>query len=110
MKTTARKIAASNFQLNTHAIGDSANTVLLKIYKESLEGKKSRWKIEHAQVVQESDFDYFKLGIIHLCNLLTQHLICIGQVRSFRKDRLKTHMLIKNYFKSGRNCFGTDFP
>jgi predicted amidohydrolase YtcJ len=56
MKTTARKIAASNFQLNTHAIGDSANTVLLKIYKESLEGKKDRrWKIEHAQVVQESD-------------------------------------------------------
>jgi predicted amidohydrolase YtcJ len=44
MKTTARKIAASNFQLNTHAIGDSANTVLLKIYKESLEGKKRRWK------------------------------------------------------------------
>jgi predicted amidohydrolase YtcJ len=40
MKTTARKIAASNFQLNTHAIGDSANTVLLKIYKESLEGKR----------------------------------------------------------------------
>jgi predicted amidohydrolase YtcJ len=26
--------------------------------------KDRRWKIEHAQVVQESDFDYFKLGII----------------------------------------------
>jgi predicted amidohydrolase YtcJ len=26
------QIAASKFQLNTHAIGDSANTVILKIY------------------------------------------------------------------------------
>jgi predicted amidohydrolase YtcJ len=47
-------LAASDFQLNTHAIGDSANTVILKVYKEALEGKKDRrWKIEHAQVIQE---------------------------------------------------------
>jgi predicted amidohydrolase YtcJ len=26
--------------------------------------KDRRWKIEHAQVIQEADFDYFKLGII----------------------------------------------
>jgi hypothetical protein len=40
--------------MNTHAIGDSANTVILKVYKEALEGKKDRrWKIEHAQVIQE---------------------------------------------------------
>jgi predicted amidohydrolase YtcJ len=63
MKTVANRIAASDFQLNTHAIGDSANTVILKVYKEALEGKKDRrWKIEHAQVIQEADFDYFKLG------------------------------------------------
>jgi predicted amidohydrolase YtcJ len=37
----------------------------LKVYKEAFEGKKDRrWKIEHAQVIQEADFDYFKLGII----------------------------------------------
>jgi predicted amidohydrolase YtcJ len=35
----ANRIAASDFQLNTHAIGDSANTVILKVYK-ALEGKK----------------------------------------------------------------------
>jgi predicted amidohydrolase YtcJ len=64
MKTVANRIAASDFQLNTHAIGDSANTVILKVYK-SFGGKKDRrWKIEHAQVIQEADFDYFKLGII----------------------------------------------
>jgi predicted amidohydrolase YtcJ len=39
-------------------------TVLLKIYK-ALTGKKDRrWKIEHAQVLREQDFDIFKSGII----------------------------------------------
>jgi predicted amidohydrolase YtcJ len=53
MKTVANRIAASDFQLNTHAIGDSANTVILKVYKEALKEKKDRrWKIEHAQVIQ----------------------------------------------------------
>jgi predicted amidohydrolase YtcJ len=69
----------------------------LKFIKNHLKAKDRRWKIEHAQVVQESDFDYFKLGIIPSVQP-TQHLICIG-LRSSRKDRLKTHMLIKNYFK-----------
>jgi predicted amidohydrolase YtcJ len=62
---SAQQIANSEFQLNSHAIGDSANTVLLKIYKEALTGKKDRrWKIEHAQVLREQDFEYFKSGII----------------------------------------------
>jgi predicted amidohydrolase YtcJ len=41
MKTVANRIAASDFQLNTHAIGDSANTVILKVYKEALKEKKT---------------------------------------------------------------------
>jgi predicted amidohydrolase YtcJ len=45
MKTVANRIAASDFQLNTHAIGDSANTVILKVYKEALEGKKDVGKL-----------------------------------------------------------------
>jgi predicted amidohydrolase YtcJ len=40
MKTVANRIAASDFQLNTHAIGDSANTIL-KVYKEALKEKKT---------------------------------------------------------------------
>jgi predicted amidohydrolase YtcJ len=46
--TSIADMKGSNFQLN---FGDSANTVLLKIYKE-LKAKDRRWKIEHAQVVQ----------------------------------------------------------
>jgi predicted amidohydrolase YtcJ len=42
MRSVAQQIANSEFQLNSHAIGDSANTVLLKIYKEALTGKRKK--------------------------------------------------------------------
>jgi predicted amidohydrolase YtcJ len=41
MKTVANRIAASDFQLNTHAIGDSANTVILKVTKKLWKEKKT---------------------------------------------------------------------
>lgn len=50
-----------NFQVNTHAIGDSANRVILKTYAKYLEdGNDKRWRIEHAQVVDPDDF--FRFG------------------------------------------------
>lgn len=56
----ARKINAHHFQMCTHAIGDSANRSILKIYNQVLGGKNDkRWRIEHAQVVAPSDFDLF---------------------------------------------------
>ncbi|RZJ77241.1 MAG: amidohydrolase, partial [Flavobacterium sp.] len=56
----AKKINAYNFQMCTHAIGDSANRSILKIYNNVLGGKNDkRWRIEHAQVVAQSDFNLF---------------------------------------------------
>jgi predicted amidohydrolase YtcJ len=79
LRSVAQQIANSEFQLNSHAIGDSANTVLLKIYKEALTGKKDRrWKIEHAQVLREQDFEYFKSGIIPSVQPTHAHRICTG--------------------------------
>jgi predicted amidohydrolase YtcJ len=44
----------------THAIGDSANRVMLKIYNKILKGKNDkRWRIEHAQIVNPDDFNLF---------------------------------------------------
>ncbi len=61
----AKRIAESDYQMNTHAIGDSANVVVLKAYMDVLgESNNRRWKIEHAQVVSVEDFDYFKYGVI----------------------------------------------
>lgn len=49
------------FQVCTHAIGDSANRLILRMYGDLLgEGNDARWRIEHAQVVNPDDRMYFK--------------------------------------------------
>lgn len=56
----ADKIAANGFQMNTHAIGDSANREILNVYAKVLKGKNDlRWRIEHAQVINAADFKLF---------------------------------------------------
>lgn len=112
LRAVAQRIANSDFQLNSHAIGDSANTVLLKIYKEALSGKKDRrWKIEHAQVLREQDFDYFKLGIIPSVQPThaTSDMYWAGD--RIGKERLKNAYAYKKLLKkAGIIALGTDFP
>lgn len=58
--SVAGAIAKHNFQMCTHAIGDSGNRTILKIYAKHLKGKNDkRWRIEHAQVVNKNDFTLF---------------------------------------------------
>lgn len=65
MQAIAERLAESDFQMNTHAIGDSANYFVLDLYERVLSNPaKARWKIEHAQVVDPADFDRFSNGII----------------------------------------------
>ncbi len=50
----------AGFQVNTHAIGDSGNRLMLKVYSDILGGKNDRrWRIEHAQIVNPDDFHCF---------------------------------------------------
>jgi hypothetical protein len=59
-REVATKINEHDFQMCTHAIGDSANRIILKIYADVLKGKNDkRWRIEHAQVVTPEDFALF---------------------------------------------------
>ena len=54
----ADAIATMGWQMNTHAIGDSANHLVLDTYfAYAPEG--SRWRIEHAQVVSKEDLALF---------------------------------------------------
>ncbi len=55
------KLAYDNgFQVCTHAIGDSANRLMLKVYSEVLGGKNDlRWRIEHSQIIALEDFELF---------------------------------------------------
>lgn len=56
----ARMLVNTDFQMCTHAIGDSGNRVVLQIYNHYLKGKNDkRWRIEHAQVVAPEDFKLF---------------------------------------------------
>lgn len=64
----AREMLRKGWQMNTHAIGDSANGLLLSIYADALaqspENQDHRWRIEHAQLL--SDDDIAQLSRLHL--------------------------------------------
>ncbi|MEO5685111.1 MAG: amidohydrolase [Chitinophagaceae bacterium] len=58
--SVAAEIYQMGFQMCTHAIGDSGNRVILNTYAKYLKGKNDlRWRIEHAQVVNQNDFKLF---------------------------------------------------
>ncbi len=54
------QLANSEFQANTHCIGDSSNRLILNLYAKYLKGKNNRrWRIEHAQIVDAADVAKF---------------------------------------------------
>ena len=58
--SVAALLYEKNFQMCTHAIGDSGNRTILQIYSKYLKGANDRrWRIEHAQVVHPDDFNLF---------------------------------------------------
>ena len=58
--SVAAQLIGTDFQMCTHAIGDSANRTILKVYAKYLKGKNDkRWRIEHAQIINSDDFHYF---------------------------------------------------
>jgi hypothetical protein len=58
--SVANVLFDNDYQMCTHAIGDSGNRVILHTYAKYLKGKNDkRWRIEHAQVVNKNDFALF---------------------------------------------------
>jgi hypothetical protein len=56
----AARLIGTDWQLCTHAIGDSGNRMILTVYSKFLHGKNDkRWRVEHAQVINDADFDLF---------------------------------------------------
>ncbi len=108
----AKRISESNYQMNTHAIGDSANVVVLKAYTEVLENQNDRrWKIEHAQVVSVEDFDYFKNGIIPSVQPTHATSDMYWAEDRVGADRMKGAYAYKTLLeKAGIVALGTDFP
>lgn len=107
----ASRIANSEFQMNTHAIGDSANHVFLNSYKEVLKGKNDRrWRIEHAQVISPEDFNLFNdivpsVQPTHATSDMYWAEDRLGPERV--KGAYAFKELLNNY---GKVALGTDFP
>ncbi|HEX5654125.1 MAG TPA: amidohydrolase [Chitinophagaceae bacterium] len=58
--SVAARISQHGFQICTHAIGDSGNRTILHTYAKYLKKNNDlRWRIEHAQVVNQQDFELF---------------------------------------------------
>lgn len=103
----------SKFQANTHAIGDSGNRMMLQVYANTLKDKNDRrWRIEHAQVVNENDFNYFgQYSIIPSVQPThaTSDMYWAGQ--RLGAERIKGAYAYKQLLKqNGWIPLGTDFP
>ncbi|PCI35497.1 MAG: amidohydrolase [Flavobacteriaceae bacterium] len=110
-KEIAEKLANSEFQMNTHAIGDSANAMLLNIYKEVLKDKvNKRWRIEHAQIVSSEDVELFKNVIPSVQPTHATSDMYWAEDR-LGAARIKTAYAYKKLLKAhGKIALGTDFP
>ncbi|TXD53321.1 MULTISPECIES: amidohydrolase [unclassified Polaribacter] len=107
----AKQIVASDFQMNTHAIGDSTNTWLLKTYKEVLKNEKNRrWRIEHAQIISSKDFQNFD-NILPSVQPTHATSDMYWAEERIGKDRMKGAYAYKNLLnRYGKIALGTDFP
>lgn len=109
----AQKIADAGFQMNTHAIGDSANREILNVYAKVLKGKNdSRWRIEHAQVVNQADFKMFAENSI-IPSVQSTHATSDMYWAADRlgSERVKGAYAFKQLLdQNGWIVLGTDFP
>ena len=108
----AKKLSSKGFQLNTHAIGDKANEIVLDVYNYILKDiEDPRWRVEHAQVVDEFDIQKFNSKIIPSVQPThaTSDMNWADDRLGF--NRLKRAYSYKNLLDwSGKIALGTDFP
>lgn len=103
----------NGFQVCTHAIGDSANRIMLQLYASFLKGKNDlRWRIEHAQVLHENDFELFgQYNIIPSVQATHATSDMYWAEKRLGPERLKGAYAYKKLLEqNGMLCNGTDFP
>lgn len=105
-------LAKKGFQMNTHAIGDAANQVVLDAYQKALSiNTDPRWRVEHAQVVDKSDLEKFGSKIIP--SVQPTHATSDMEWADERlgQERVKQAYTYKELLDwSGKIALGTDFP
>ena len=105
---------SARLQLRIHAIGDSANSLLLDIFERVI-NKNPKWdrrfRIEHAQHIHPKDFKRFaELGVI--ASVQPYHAIDDGRwaIKRIGDERCKTTYPFRSFLDNGvKMCFGSDW-
>jgi hypothetical protein len=113
MKRIARICEETGYQMTTNAHGDSANALILDLYSRIFEvNKDHRWRIEHAQVIDNKDFNlYTKYSVfpsvqpLHAIEDQGWQVKRIGLKRIHGAHAYRT--LMNQY---GMIAIGSDFP
>lgn len=112
-RTRANQLLAGGWQMNTHAIGDSANRVILRLYGSMLQGSNDhRWRIEHAQVVSAKDVALFKehtiIPSVQPVHATSDMMWAWERLGRSRVARAYAYKELKE--QNGLVALGTDFP
>jgi len=111
-KALAKRLADSPFQMNTHAIGDSANAVVMKTYYDALKGKSDRrWRVEHAQVVAAEEFEILNNNLVMSVQPTHATSDMYWADERLGEERIKGAYAYKKLLeKTGTIALGTDYP
>ena len=107
------RIADSDFQANTHCIGDSANRLVLDLYGKYLKGPNDRrWRIEHAQIVSKADVPKFgKYSVIPSVQPTHATSDMYWADERLGPERIETAYAFKDLMQeNGYIPLGSDFP
>jgi predicted amidohydrolase YtcJ len=109
----AYDLRQAGFQMCTHAIGDSANRVMLDIYGEVVgDSADHRWRIEHAQVVHQNDLakfaKYHVIPSVQPTHATSDMPWAPQRLGRSRVMRAYTYRELKE--QNGMLALGTDFP
>jgi predicted amidohydrolase YtcJ len=111
--SVAAMLVNTDFQMCTHAIGDSANRVILHVYAKYLKGKNDkRWRIEHAQTIDTGDVALFgKYNIIPSVQPTHATSDMYWAIERLGAARLKSAYIYEQLLQqNGWLPLGTDFP
>lgn len=113
MRKIADMCKETGYQMNTHAIGDSTNKVVIDLIAEMYRFKKDhRWRIEHAQVLDPKDIqklaDYAVFPSVQPTHAVSDQRWAEDRLG---KERLKGAYAYQSILAAtGIFALGTDFP
>lgn len=113
MNEIAELCLSLGYQMNTHAIGDSTNRLLLELYQKTYKiNPDHRWRIEHAQIVDPLDYHLFATAgafpSVQPTHAVSDQRWVESRIGTKRMIGAYAYQSLLNQF--GMIAIGTDFP